>query len=127
MLEFENEGVPLAIQTFESPSSAAPYRSRLACYLHELALRPNDPPHDMDDPNAKPDVSTPAVTNVTSSLSSLNPEADSLYMETVLESLAVASGRIPVPSINEILRDGRFTRDKTKVGPHHRLFRARCY
>ena len=92
MLEFENEGVPLAIQPFESPSSATPQRSRLARYLHELALRPNDPPHDLDDPNANPDVSTPAATNVASSLSSLNPEADSFsYMETVLESLAVLS------------------------------------
>ncbi len=32
------------------------------------------------------------------------------------EEQGVASGRNPISSINEVLREGKYTRDRTKVG-----------
>ncbi|KAF8973579.1 exocyst complex component sec8 [Flammula alnicola] len=80
-----------------SPTSPSLRQSRLTRFLNNLSLRPNDPPHDMDDqqPNANTNGTTLIVpSNSTSSAnylsSNLNPEADSFtYMETLLESLAV--------------------------------------
>jgi exocyst complex component 4 len=120
-VEFEDE--PLAsidpTRHLDSPSSPAarnfPYQhSRLSRYLQDLALRPNDPPGDVDDSkigssgsgqgvSATPSYSNPAGPSAATSFSSLsnlanvgpsqnqrNPETDSfVYIETLLESLSV--------------------------------------
>ncbi|KAF8917620.1 Sec8 exocyst complex component-specific domain-containing protein [Mucidula mucida] len=91
-LEFENEGHLLVSNlSSDSPSSPTTPRTRLSRFLQDLALRPNDPPHDLDDPNSRHDVA-PTVAPTTNSASGMmhNPEADSFsYLETILESLAV--------------------------------------
>ncbi|KIY62642.1 exocyst complex component sec8 [Cylindrobasidium torrendii FP15055 ss-10] len=82
-VEFEKEGL--------KPVDTDSPRTRLTRYLHELEVRPNDPPHDLDDPNAKPELMTAGMPSLPSS-STVNPEADSFtYMENILESLAVLS------------------------------------
>ncbi|KAK0465001.1 exocyst complex component sec8 [Desarmillaria tabescens] len=92
-LDFENGSLPTPSQT--SPSSATFRRTRLARFIDELTLRPNDPPHDLDDPNFRngfPTPSTSSISNITPVMQNSNPETDSFaYMETVLESLAVLS------------------------------------
>ncbi|KAI0249495.1 Sec8 exocyst complex component-specific domain-containing protein [Lactifluus subvellereus] len=120
-VEFEDE--PLASNDLSrhphSPSTPAatntsfPY-SRLSRYLHDLTLRPNDPPGDVDDSkiggsgsgqgvSSSPSYSNPGGPSTTASFSSLsnltsvgqgqsqrNPETDSFaYIETLLESLSV--------------------------------------
>lgn len=77
-----------------SPSSPSFRQTRLNRFVHSLAVRPNDPPHDLNDPNLR--NSGVVSSNITTSMaaqrteSMLNPEADSFaYMETVLESFAV--------------------------------------
>ena len=64
-------------------------QSRLTRFLNSLSLRPNDPPHDIDDNH----LATQPLANTTSAMylsNNMNPEADSFaYMETLLESLTV--------------------------------------
>ncbi|KAF4573092.1 hypothetical protein EYR36_007602 [Pleurotus pulmonarius] len=77
--------------------AAAPAPSRMRRYLNDLAIRPNDPPLDINEPNLRgPRTSTSLSTisnlvpGAVSQSSQTNPEADSfIYMETVMESLAV--------------------------------------
>lgn len=92
-LDFENDTLPTPSET--SPSSATFHRTRLAHFIDELTLRPNDPPHDLDDPNFRngfPTPSSSSISNITPVMQNSNPETDSFaYMETVLESLAVLS------------------------------------
>ncbi|KAH7930548.1 exocyst complex component sec8 [Leucogyrophana mollusca] len=108
-LEFEDEPLP-----HEAANGAAsfPHNSkatRLSRFLATLAMRPNDPPHDLDEPSFRNSVSThelssssTAQSTSSSNLASLaitapqalqansNPESDSFaYIETLLESLAV--------------------------------------
>ncbi|KAI0322694.1 Sec8 exocyst complex component-specific domain-containing protein [Amylostereum chailletii] len=116
-VEFEDE--PLATDNLPQPSfssgssSPIPRVSRLSRYLHNLTLRPNDPPDDVEEQNS---TSNPAISISTgigsglpasasvASLNSvsilplggnsqpqdINPESDSFtYLETLLESLAV--------------------------------------
>ncbi|KAG1749817.1 Sec8 exocyst complex component-specific domain-containing protein [Suillus paluster] len=86
--------------------------SRLSRFLNSLALRPNDPPHDLSESNLRSnasvqDLSSPSLPSAPSFSSNVNlaalatsasqapqldtnPEADSFaYIETLLESLAV--------------------------------------
>ena len=95
------------------PNSAAQH-SRLTRYLQDLALRPNDPPDDLEESKiggsssgkalpTSPSYPNPGGPSATISLSSLsnlanvsqsqnqrNPETDSFtYIETLLESLSV--------------------------------------
>ncbi|KAJ4485935.1 Sec8 exocyst complex component-specific domain-containing protein [Lentinula aciculospora] len=78
-VEFEDE--PHTALPDQSPSSPSFPTTRLARFLQDLTLRPNDAPMDANESNA----------NVSSRIQTLlNPEADSFaYLETVLESLAV--------------------------------------
>lgn len=77
--------------------AAAPGPSRMRRYLNDLAIRPNDPPLDINEPNirgARTSASLSTMANLVpgpvSQSSQTNPEADSfIYMETVMESLAV--------------------------------------
>ncbi|KAJ3882708.1 exocyst complex component sec8 [Lentinula edodes] len=88
-VEFEDE--PPTILPDRSPSSPTFPTTRLARFLQDLTLRPNDAPMDVNESNA----TIPSVASLNYSASSrpqalLNPEADSFaYLETVLESLAV--------------------------------------
>ncbi|GAW04404.1 sec8 exocyst complex component specific domain-containing protein [Lentinula edodes] len=88
-VEFEDE--PPTILPDRSPSSPTFPATRLARFLQNLTLRPNDAPMDVNESNA----TIPSVASLNYSASSrpqalLNPEADSFaYLETVLESLAV--------------------------------------
>ncbi|CAK5280151.1 unnamed protein product [Mycena citricolor] len=83
-VEFEDElelKMPAA-----SPSEQTFRQSRLTRFLNELALRPNDPPHDLNDPGLK----TSNAETLMSGSAMTNPESDSFaYMETLLESFAV--------------------------------------
>ncbi|KAG2120691.1 Sec8 exocyst complex component-specific domain-containing protein [Suillus discolor] len=113
-VEFENEssGQPspngIAYPSPES-SSLKLASSRLSRFLNSLALRPNDPPHDLSESNFRSnasvqDLSSSSLPSAPSSSSNLNlvalatqapqldanPEGDSFaYIETLLESLAV--------------------------------------
>ncbi|KAI0830535.1 Sec8 exocyst complex component-specific domain-containing protein [Trametes gibbosa] len=105
--EFSDGGArPLSISSPVSPT--APRTSRVAKFLNDLALRPNDPPFNVNDSNYRNSLSGPGITaNATSlglsfssssnTLSAFassnvqprNPEADSFaYLEMLLESLA---------------------------------------
>ena len=73
-------------------------RTRLARFLDNLELRPNEPPYDLNDTSQDRSFSNGAsrssLNNGSTAAiylsSNLNPEADSFaYMETLLESLAV--------------------------------------
>lgn len=91
--------------TKESSSQEAPLMSpsRLSRFIDELSIRPNDPPHDLEEPNFRASVrsisglaSAPSFNSSTNPVTAApahttrNPEADSFaYMETLLESLAV--------------------------------------
>ncbi|KAK0506252.1 exocyst complex component sec8 [Armillaria luteobubalina] len=92
-LDFENDSLPTPSES--SSSSTTFHRTRLARFIDELTLRPNDPPHDLDDPNFRSGFPTPSsasIFNITPVMQNSNPETDSFaYMETVLESLAVLS------------------------------------
>ncbi|KAI1789788.1 Sec8 exocyst complex component-specific domain-containing protein [Ganoderma leucocontextum] len=92
---------PLSVSSPISPT-APPRSSRLARYLDDLALRPNDPPFDVNDTRYRKSLSGGlsglgstsfgALSNLasTSNAQSRNPEADSFaYIETLLESLAI--------------------------------------
>ena len=80
-----------------SPTSPTSQQSRLAKFLNDLSLLPNDPPYDTNDnkhsgnASGAPTIMTPNNSfSAIYSSSNLNPEADSFaYMETLLESLAV--------------------------------------
>lgn len=79
--------------TESSPSSPSFPQTRQTRFLSDLAIRPNDPPHDLSDlglrSNAQNSTSNLLPTLMTPS-TPLNPEADSFaYMETLIESLAV--------------------------------------
>ncbi|OSD03299.1 hypothetical protein PYCCODRAFT_1444640 [Trametes coccinea BRFM310] len=87
-------------------SPTTPRKTKLAKFLDELTLRPNDPPFDVNDSNYRHSLSgsglassvsgfglaSAAYSNLTSSSSASqarNPEADSFaYIEMLLESLA---------------------------------------
>ncbi|KAI0068285.1 hypothetical protein BV25DRAFT_1793562 [Artomyces pyxidatus] len=127
-VEFEDE--PLISDSYSQPPPATPTSpatpaspsarpTRLSRYLHNLALRPNDPPDDLEEPSFRSSTSAsgipsngsssnlPTGLGATGSLTSLtnlangpqggsvhaqnrNPETDSFtYIETLLESLAV--------------------------------------
>ncbi|TFY68131.1 hypothetical protein EVG20_g3687 [Dentipellis fragilis] len=121
-VEFEDEPLPTDPGTHTeatptSPTASSSRSSRLNRYLHGLAIRPNDPPGDLNEPNFRHSMTMPgsgvqfsaSMNNLTgsNSLSSLtqvnaiiggadldsqnrNPETDSFtYIETLLESLAV--------------------------------------
>jgi exocyst complex component 4 len=78
-----------------SPTSLS-QRTRLAQFLDNLELRPNEPPYDLNETSQDRSFSngTSSLTNGSTTAiylsSNLSPEADSFaYMETLLESLAV--------------------------------------
>lgn len=80
-----------------SPTSLS-QRTRLARFLDNLELRPNEPPYDLNDTSQDRSFSNgtsrSSLNNGSTAAiylsSNLNPEADSFaYMETLLESLAV--------------------------------------
>ncbi|KAI0756775.1 Sec8 exocyst complex component-specific domain-containing protein [Daedaleopsis nitida] len=89
---------PLSVSSPISPTARS---TRLTKYLDDLAVRPNDPPFDVNDTGFRKSLSGTGSTGYGSlgALSSLastsnnqprNPEADSFaYIETLLESLAV--------------------------------------
>jgi exocyst complex component 4 len=91
-VEFE-EDVATRMTSESSPASPSFPKTRQALFLSDLAIRPNDAPHDPSDlgfrnytqsstPNHLPVLMTTPTP--------LNPEADSFaYMETLIESLAV--------------------------------------
>jgi exocyst complex component 4 len=88
-----------------SPISPDVRPSRLKRFLVDLALRPNDPPHDLNDPGypanctgmpsglssaSFPNLASTSASALQPALSTRNPESDSFaYIETLLESLAV--------------------------------------
>ncbi|KAJ7596856.1 exocyst complex component sec8 [Mycena floridula] len=80
-----------------SPSSPSFRPTRLSRFIHDLAMRPNDPPHDLNDPSGRNQSLLSQSTVTLHSHPShqsrgevMNPESDSFaYLETVLESLAV--------------------------------------
>ncbi|KAE9408284.1 hypothetical protein BT96DRAFT_962930 [Gymnopus androsaceus JB14] len=88
-VEFEDE--PTAVLPDMSPSSPSFPSTRLARFLQDLTLRPNDAPMDVNEPNgAAPTASFNYNMSSRHPQTLLNPEADSFaYLETVLESLAV--------------------------------------
>ncbi|KIK70793.1 hypothetical protein GYMLUDRAFT_32854 [Collybiopsis luxurians FD-317 M1] len=89
-VEFEDE--PAATLPDVSPSSPSFPTTRLARFLHDLTLRPNDPPMDVNEPNPTAPLASTLNFNISARnpQSLLNPETDSFaYLETVLESLAV--------------------------------------
>ncbi|KAF9457349.1 Sec8 exocyst complex component-specific domain-containing protein [Collybia nuda] len=91
--EFE-EGVALKT-TLNGLSSSSPLfsRTRQARFLDDLAVRPNDPPHDLSDLGFRSNTQSfmsNFIPTLTTTSSLLNPEADSFtYMEMLIESLAV--------------------------------------
>ncbi len=119
-MEFEDEPLdandatrhPASPSTSIAPNSAAQH-SRLTRYLQDLALRPNDPPDDVENskiggsgsgqalstssshPNSGPSATTSLSSlsnfaNVLQSHNQRNPETDSFsYIESLLESLSV--------------------------------------
>ncbi|KAE9382895.1 hypothetical protein BT96DRAFT_1027472 [Gymnopus androsaceus JB14] len=89
-VEFEDE--PPAVLPDMSPSSPSFPSTRLARFLQDLTLRPNDAPMDVNEPNgAAPTASFNYNMSSRHPQTLLNPEADSFaYLETVLESLAVS-------------------------------------
>lgn len=113
-VEFEDEVEPIKANSTSqaSPTSPSFRPSRLSRFLNDLALRPNDPPHDLNEPSFRNSdkgfsassgmstaASAPSLFSFASTSHSsaahnaqslLNPESDSFsYMETLLESLAV--------------------------------------
>ncbi|KAI0778405.1 Sec8 exocyst complex component-specific domain-containing protein [Trametes elegans] len=100
----ENTGRPMSVSSPVSPTGRR--TTRLAKFLDDLTLRPNDPPFDVNDTNYRHSFSgtgsglagmpASASTSALASLASAsthpqprNPEADSFaYIEMLLESLA---------------------------------------
>lgn len=89
--EDELESKDPVLPTLSSPSTPFFWQTRLSRFLHDLAIRPNDPPHNVNEVGSRNNVRISAINSVTSSRhESSNPEADSFaYIETVLESLAI--------------------------------------
>ncbi|KAJ7107607.1 exocyst complex component sec8 [Mycena crocata] len=93
-VEFEEETEPKAsVLPTSSPSEESFRQTRLSRFLNDLALRPNDPPHDLNDPsfrNSGSEMLTGRSSMFTAASTASNPESDSFaYMETLLESFAV--------------------------------------
>jgi exocyst complex component 4 len=97
-MELLPAGIDQMLSSPTSPPSTTP--SRLNRFLYDLALRPNDAPHGLNEPSIRGSVSArgqssgpasmPLLNSVTAASTARNPEADSFaYMETLLESLAV--------------------------------------
>lgn len=98
-----DESLPAAVEDTNSPTSPTTRisrKTRLHRFLHQLAIKPNDPPDDPNDLSAAgltsdglaKGNSVSAITHLASSTRNQdsNPETDSFaYMETLLESLAV--------------------------------------
>lgn len=105
------------------PISPSSRQSRLTMFLTNLSLRPNEPPHDLDENqhfNKNTAISQPNNNNAGAMLlsSNLNPEADSFaYMETLLESLAVL-GKLgnALDNIAQRLPNEIFTLVETTLG-----------
>ncbi|KAJ7071200.1 exocyst complex component sec8 [Mycena amicta] len=76
-----------------SPSEQTFRQTRLTRFLNDLALRPNDPPYDLNNPTFGSTGSDTLVGRSSASISAAtasNPESDSFsYIETLLESFAV--------------------------------------
>ncbi|KAF8632974.1 hypothetical protein AX15_001571 [Amanita polypyramis BW_CC] len=79
-----------------SPSNPTARHGKLKKFLSDLALKPNDPPHDLGEPDPRTSESGLSLAVLTNpnlihvSSNATNPEADSFaYMETLVESLAV--------------------------------------
>ncbi|KAJ7225698.1 exocyst complex component sec8 [Mycena pura] len=84
--EAEIELKPSALLV-SSPSEESFRQTRLSRFLNDLALRPNDPPYDLNDPGFR-NSSSEMFTGRSSAVN--NPESDSFaYIETLLESFAV--------------------------------------
>ncbi|KAI0639631.1 Sec8 exocyst complex component-specific domain-containing protein [Trametes polyzona] len=94
----DSVGRPLSVSSPVSPT--APRATRVAKFLDDLAVRPNDPPFNVNDSNYRHSVSGSGLSS-SSSMNALsaftsssnsqsrNPEADSFaYIEMLLESLA---------------------------------------
>ncbi|KAF8898925.1 exocyst complex component sec8 [Infundibulicybe gibba] len=99
-VEFDQEVERRPSSPVLPPASPSAQHSRLDHYLNEINLRPNDPPHDLEEPTFDTREGVPLTSNLNPSASTyamkiqssttVNPEADSFtYMETLLESLAV--------------------------------------
>ncbi|PFH54828.1 hypothetical protein AMATHDRAFT_134263 [Amanita thiersii Skay4041] len=75
------------------PSTAHKLQNKLQRFINDMALRPNDPPHDLGEPELRiTGLGNVALLFANGSMphSELNPEADSFaYIETLLEALAV--------------------------------------
>ncbi|KAH9944194.1 Sec8 exocyst complex component-specific domain-containing protein [Epithele typhae] len=100
--EGNGTGRPLSASSPVSPNAPRPRASRLAKFLDDLALRPNDPPFDVNDTGYRKSVASGGFSfglssshglgghSTTSNTTPRNPEADSFaYIETLLEALAV--------------------------------------
>jgi exocyst complex component 4 len=95
-VEFETNGEDAAEEQ-PAPDSPSLKQSNIFRYLNNLNLRPNESPYDVNDNGFAQGIiplsgnSIFGVSSATSLLSTaVNPEADSfVYMETLLESLAV--------------------------------------
>ncbi|KAJ7293405.1 exocyst complex component sec8 [Mycena rebaudengoi] len=78
---------------FEEEMELKPPANTTESILNDLALRPNDPPHDLNDPsfrNSGSEMQSSASISNFASTSASNPESDSFtYMETLLEAFAV--------------------------------------
>ncbi|KAF7339799.1 Sec8 exocyst complex component specific domain-containing protein [Mycena venus] len=90
-VEFEEEmELKPSVLPTQSPSEETFRQTRLTRFLNDLALRPNDPPHDLNDPSFRNSGTEFTGRNFTSASTANNPESDSFaYMETLLESFAV--------------------------------------
>ncbi|KAK7064373.1 Sec8 exocyst complex component-specific domain-containing protein [Favolaschia claudopus] len=90
-VEFEEETeIKTTTISSSSPSEATFRQTRLTRFLNDLALRPNDPPHDLNDPSFRNSRTDFTGQNFTSNATANNPESDSFaYIETLLESFAV--------------------------------------
>ncbi|KAJ7783589.1 exocyst complex component sec8 [Mycena maculata] len=93
-VEFEEEvQIKPSVLPTSSPSEESFRQTRLSRFLNDLALRPNDPPHDLNDPsfrNSGSEILAGRSSNFTSASTANNPESDSFaYVETLLESFAV--------------------------------------
>jgi exocyst complex component 4 len=96
-VEFEEEPLTDEVKLdITSPTSPTSRRSRLSRYMDNLALRLNDSPYDLSEPNfrnssqANPSNPSAQTLSFSADMNSRNPETDSFaYMEMLLESLAV--------------------------------------
>ncbi|KAJ7630763.1 exocyst complex component sec8 [Roridomyces roridus] len=93
-VEFEEEmEIKSSALPTPSPSESTFRQTRLSRFLNDLTLRPNDPPHDLDDPgfrNSTSEFLAGRSSNFASTSTASNPESDSFaYMETLLESFAI--------------------------------------